>query len=214
MKIHKSFVAWWLGAGLCLEVVVAYACVAGDWGCINVLLIAVRIALLGLVFRLLPGLLVAWVPSLAGVTGEACDLAVFRGLTLLYDDVRYTRVNGTIGRDADGASEAVLGRKKVVFALRAVVHAGNTSTIPGPDAQAGPSMGDFVFDKSNDAEQKVRQIGFSHTIKRVAAMPWLGFCVTETSLRGRVALLVHASLLLLAYSACFIFQGYLCATST
>src|SRR6266480_2771636 len=119
MKVHKSFVAWWLGAGLCLEVAVAYAYFAGDWGCIDVLLVVVRISLLGLIFRLLPGLLVAWVPSLAGVTGEACDLAVFRGLALLYSDLRYTRVSGTIAPYADEGSRAFLGRKKVVFELRA-----------------------------------------------------------------------------------------------
>jgi hypothetical protein len=75
-------------------------------------------------------------------------------------------------------------------------------------------MGNFVFDKLDDAEQKLRQIGYSHPVKRVTAIPWLGFCVTETSLRGRVALLVLAALLLFAYSACFVFQGYLCAMST
>ncbi len=44
MKVHKSFVAWWLGAGLCLEVAVAYAYFAGDWGCIDALLRTEKIA--------------------------------------------------------------------------------------------------------------------------------------------------------------------------
>jgi hypothetical protein len=215
MKIHKSFVAWWFGTALCLEVAVAYLYFAGDWSCTNVLLVVARISFLGLIYRLLPGLLVAWAPSRASVTGEARDLAVFRGLAFVYSDFRYTQLSGTstaIAGDSAQGSGAVLGPKKVVFAVRPTGQVADALRIPGPDVQTGPWNGDFVFDESNDAEQRLRQIGSSHKVKRVAPMPWLGFCVTETSLRGRVALLAQTSLLLLAYGACFAFQGYLCTT--
>ncbi len=217
VKIHKGFIAWWLGASVGLELAVAYLYFAGDWRCTDVLLLAVRISLLGLVFRMLPSLLVAWIPFLARVTGKACDLAVFRGLSLVYSDVRYSPLGGTStasAADSGESSGAILGPKRVVFAVKAADEVIDALAIPGPDVQAGPWPGDFSFDKSNEAEQKLRRIGSSHTIKRVEAMPWRGFCVTETSLRGRIALLMQASLLLLAYGACFVFQGYLCSTST
>jgi hypothetical protein len=207
MKIHGSFLAWWLGASLGLEVAVAYLYFAGDWGCANVLLLAVRIALLGLVVRLLPSLLLSWVPFLAQVTGEVCNLAVFRGLSLAYSDVRYTPVGETSMAEASGGDQ---GPKRIVFAVKTTAEVSDALAIPGPGVQAGPWPGDFAFDKPNDAEQKLSRIGASHPIKRIAAMPWLGFCVTETSLRGRVSLLAQTSLLLLAYGACFAFQGYLC----
>jgi len=81
----------------------------------------------------------------------------------------------------------------------------------------GPWDGNFVFDKLDDARTKTKTDRvFAPGKKRVTAMPWLGFCVTETFAAGRVALLVCVLLLLLlsAHDFASSFQRYLCTMST
>jgi len=126
----------------------AYAASPVDWGCIRCSFSLRPHSITGLGLSPAAQPVSGMVPSLAKVTSERLSTCCVRGLSLSYEDVRYTQISGRLRRRFDILTKN-LGESRpkesplCIESRRA--HVANTLTIPGPGVQAGSVGWQFCF---------------------------------------------------------------------